>query len=88
MFRKTKGIKKFLRFFMLLLIATFSSFIILNDGFSNMYPTEAVPGKDKDIEDPDDEDYGGIGAYSFGKGESETENESKKGGEAAENSKH
>ena len=67
-------LKKITKFFMLLLIATFSSFIILNDSFSNTYPTEAKPGKDKDIEDPDDEDYGGIGAYSFGKDDSKREN--------------
>lgn len=72
MLNKNKIIIKILRFFALLLVVTFSSFVILNEGIVDLNLVEAAPTKDKDIEDPDDEDFGGIGVYSYDNDENET----------------
>ena len=72
MLNKNKSIIKILRFFALLLVVTFSSFVILGEEIVDLNPVEAAPTKDKDIDDPDDEDFGGIGVYSYGDDENTT----------------
>ena len=68
-----KKINYFLRIvcFLILLVVVFSGFIILNFELSNESYIVTAPGKDVNIEDPDDEDFGGIGIYSYKADENE-----------------
>lgn len=56
---------RFFKLFMLIIVATFTTICVLENSASYNNPIEASPGKDKDLEDPDDEDYGGIGVFSY-----------------------
>lgn len=67
---KCKSIlKKVLGLFVLLIVATFASIFTISEINSNV---NSELSDDKYIEDPEDEDYGGVGVFSYKPDESES----------------
>ena len=64
-----KILKKTLEFFALLLVVTFVGFFVINE-FKPNFNSEL--SGDKYFGDPEDEDYGGVGVYSYDSNESQS----------------